>query len=38
MKYGPGKLRKQPHKCAKHPSSSFSYKGQIIYKIEVQEK
>ncbi len=45
MKYGPKKLHEQPHKWADHPlfgvwvehrSSSFSYKGRIIYKVEAQ--
>ena len=43
MKYGPDKLQEQPGKWADHPlhgewsghrSSSFSYKGRIIYKVE----
>lgn len=45
VKYGPEKLQEQPHKWADHPlfgewtehrSSSFSYKGRIIYKVEAQ--
>lgn len=45
VKYGPEKLKEQSHKWADHPlvgqwaghrSSSFSYKGRIIYKIEAQ--
>ena len=45
VKYGPDKLHEQPHKWAdhqlfgewaEHRSSSFSYKGRIIYKVEAQ--
>ena len=43
VKYGPEKLQEQPHKWADHPlfgewaehrSSSFSYEGRIIYKVQ----
>lgn len=45
VKYGPDKLQEHPNKWADHPlfgkwsghrSSSFSYKGRIIYKVEAQ--
>jgi mRNA-degrading endonuclease YafQ of YafQ-DinJ toxin-antitoxin module len=43
VKYGPEKLQEQPYRWADHSlfgewaghrSSSFSYKGRIIYKVE----
>ena len=45
VKYGSEKLQEQPHKWADHPlfgkwaghrSSSFSYKGRVIYKVGAQ--